>query len=104
MENARDRYKRLGGYIQEQEVATLLKGLGFTNMTQPCDELSGGWQMRGSFAKLLLSKPSLALLDEPSNHLDRSARAWLANYLKNYDGGAMVLVTHDVELLNETVQ
>ncbi len=100
LDNARENYERLGGYVQEQEVMTLLKGLGFTNMTQPCDELSGGWQMRVSFAKLLLSKPSLALLDEPSNHLDRSARAWLANYLKNYDGGAMVLVTHDVELLN----
>eukprot|EP00536_Pseudo-nitzschia_multiseries_P013219 jgi/Psemu1/261223/estExt_Genewise1Plus.C_5480026 len=100
LDRARDRYERVGGYVQEQEVATLLKGLGFTNMTQTCDELSGGWQMRVSFAKLLLSKPSLALLDEPSNHLDRSARAWLANYLKNYDAGAMVLVTHDVELLN----
>ena len=100
LDTARERYEQVGGYIQEQEVATLLQGLGFTNMTQPCNELSGGWQMRVSFAKLLLSKPSLALLDEPSNHLDRSARAWLANYLKNYDGGAMVLVTHDVELLN----
>mmetsp|Transcript_23652 Transcript_23652/g.49770 ORF Transcript_23652/g.49770 Transcript_23652/m.49770 type:complete len:802 (+) Transcript_23652:273-2678(+) len=100
LDDARDRYERVGGYVQEQEVSTLLKGLGFTNMTQTCDELSGGWQMRVSFAKLLLSKPSLALLDEPSNHLDRSARAWLANYLKNYDAGAMVLVTHDVELLN----
>jgi len=100
LDSARENYERLGGYVQEQEVTSLLKGLGFTNMTQPCDELSGGWQMRVSFAKLLLSKPSLALLDEPSNHLDRSARAWLANYLKNYDGGAMVLVTHDIELLN----
>jgi ATP-binding cassette subfamily F protein 3 len=97
---ARERYEMVGGYGQEQEVASLLKGLGFTNLTQTCDELSGGWQMRVSFAKLLLSKPSLALLDEPSNHLDRSARAWLANYLKTYDAGAMVLVTHDVELLN----
>jgi len=100
LDAARERYERVGGYVQEQEVSTLLKGLGFTNMTQPCDELSGGWQMRVSFAKLLLSKPSLALLDEPSNHLDRSARAWLANYLKKYEGGAMVLVTHDIELLN----
>jgi len=100
LDTARDRYERVGGYVQEQEVATLLKGLGFTNLTQTCDELSGGWQMRVSFAKLLLSKPSLALLDEPSNHLDRSARAWLANYLKTYDAGAMVLVTHDIELLN----
>ena len=89
----------MGGYIQEQEVHTLLQGLGFTNMTQLCSELSGGWQMRVSFAKMLLSKPSLCLLDEPSNHLDRSARKWLANYLKNYQDGALLLVTHDIELL-----
>ena len=100
LDAAREHYERVGGYVQEQEVTTLLKGLGFTNMTQTCDELSGGWQMRVSLAKLLLSKPSLALLDEPSNHLDRSARAWLANYLRSYNGGAMVLVTHDIELLN----
>jgi ATP-binding cassette subfamily F protein 3 len=80
-------------------VHTLLQGLGFTNMTQLCSELSGGWQMRVSFAKMLLSKPSLCLLDEPSNHLDRSARKWLANYLKNYNDGALLLVTHDIELL-----
>ena len=62
-------------------------------------ELSGGWQMRVSFARMLLSEPSLCLMDEPGNHLDRSARKWLAQYLRDYDGGAMVLVTHDVELL-----
>ncbi|OEU12139.1 P-loop containing nucleoside triphosphate hydrolase protein, partial [Fragilariopsis cylindrus CCMP1102] len=97
--DARQHYERVGGYIQEQEVHTLLQGLGFTNMTQLCSELSGGWQMRVSFAKMLLSKPSLCLLDEPSNHLDRSARKWLANYLKNYQDGALLLVTHDIELL-----
>jgi ATPase subunit of ABC transporter with duplicated ATPase domains len=46
-----------------------------------------------------LSQPSLLILDEPSNHLDVNARNWLANYLKTYDGGAMILVTHDVTLL-----
>jgi len=100
LEKAREHYERVGGYVQEKEVTTLLQGLGFTDFSQKCSDLSGGWQMRVSFAKLLLSKPSLCLLDEPSNHLDRSARAWLANYLKNYDAGAMILVTHDVELLN----
>jgi len=99
-ENARQNYERAGGYQQESEVVTLLKGLGFTNMTQLCSELSGGWQMRVSFAKMLLSKPSLCLLDEPSNHLDRSARKWLATYLKKYEEGALLLVTHDIELLN----
>ena len=56
--------------------------------------------MRVALARLLLlSKPSLLLLDEPSNHLDVNARQWLARYLKNYDSGAMILVTHDVDLL-----
>mmetsp|Transcript_18296 Transcript_18296/g.52867 ORF Transcript_18296/g.52867 Transcript_18296/m.52867 type:complete len:606 (+) Transcript_18296:41-1858(+) len=99
LDRATREYERVGGYEQEQEVASLLKGLGFQNLTQTCDTLSGGWQMRVSFAKTLLSKPNIVFLDEPGNHLDRSARQWLAQYLKNYDNGAMVLVTHDVELL-----
>ncbi|KAG7336663.1 ABC transporter, ATP-binding protein [Nitzschia inconspicua] len=99
LDQAMRRYEQLGGYEQEKQVGEMLHGLGFTNLTQLCNELSGGWQMRVSFAKLLLSKPSLALLDEPSNHLDRSARSWLAQYLRQYTDGAMILVTHDKELL-----
>ena len=37
--------------------------------------------MRIALARLLLSKPDLLLLDEPSNHLDSAARAWLADFL-----------------------
>jgi ATP-binding cassette subfamily F protein 3 len=51
---------------------------------------------------LLLSKPSLLLLDEPSNHLDSSARNWLGKYIANYDG-SVVLVSHDVGLLDASV-
>ena len=99
LDRATEQYESVGGYQQEQQVSSMLKGLGFVNMTQPCNELSGGWQMRVSLAKTLLSQPTLCLLDEPSNHLDRPARQWLARYLSNYDSGAMILVTHDVELL-----
>jgi ATPase subunit of ABC transporter with duplicated ATPase domains len=101
LDAATARYEAVGGYTQEQTVATVLRGLGFdTNFrNRRCDELSGGWQMRVALARLLLSQPSLLILDEPSNHLDVNARNWLANYLKMYDGGAMILVTHDVTLL-----
>lgn len=93
-------YDAIDGPKQEQKVATVLNGLGFVDTNMRCDELSGGWQMRVAFARLLLSEPSLCLMDEPSNHLDKSAMKWLARYLKNYDGdGSMVLVTHNVDLL-----
>jgi len=100
LDRAVQNFERVGGYTQEEEVSAMLKGLGFQDMDQPCSALSGGWKMRVSFAKTLLSKPSLCVLDEPGNHLDRNARQWLAQYLKNYEDGAMILVTHDIELLN----
>ena len=100
LDRAMQRFESVGGYTQEQKVSTILKGLGFNDLEKRCDELSGGWQMRVAFAKLLLSEPKLCLMDEPGNHLDQSARKWLANYLKTYDGdGTLILVTHDVQLL-----
>jgi ATP-binding cassette, subfamily F, member 3 len=100
LDEATARFEALGGYQQEQKVATVLKGLGFANLEQTCDQLSGGWQMRVALARLLLSEPALCLLDEPGNHLDAAAKAWLATYLDNYNGrGALILVTHDASLL-----
>lgn len=100
LDRATTRYEALGGYTTEQKVATVLKGLGFNDVKIRCDELSGGWQMRVAFAKLLLSEPKLCLMDEPGNHLDAAARKWLGNYLSTYDGeGTMILVTHDTQLL-----
>jgi ATPase subunit of ABC transporter with duplicated ATPase domains len=100
LERATTRFELIDGYKQEQKVASVLKGLGFTNFEMRCHELSGGWQMRVAFARLLLSEPTLCLMDEPSNHLDAAAKKWLAKYLATYDGdGAMILVTHDVDLL-----
>eukprot|EP00986_Skeletonema_menzelii_P003637 scaffold1151_cov144-Skeletonema_menzelii.AAC.4 len=60
------------------------------------------WMNQIGLAKLLLSKPDLLLLDEPSNHLDSSARDWLATYLSNYDG-SILLVSHDISLLTKSV-
>jgi len=101
---AQEGFEQLGGYEQEQLVDTVLKGLGFEpeDSDRLCSDFSGGWQMRIALARLLLSKPSLLLLDEPSNHLDSSARDWLGKYIANYDG-SVVLVSHDVSLMDASV-
>jgi ATPase subunit of ABC transporter with duplicated ATPase domains len=62
LDAATQRFESVGGYTQEQTVSSVLKGLGFEDMNQRCDELSGGWQMRVALARLLLSQPTLLLL------------------------------------------
>jgi len=101
---AQEDFEMLGGYEQEQMVDTVLKGLGFEpeDSEQLCSDFSGGWQMRIALARLLLSAPSLLLLDEPSNHLDSAAKDWLGKYISKYDG-TVVLVSHDVTLMDASV-
>jgi len=101
---AQARFEDLGGFTQDQDVDQVLKGLGFqpSDSDRLCSDFSGGWQMRIALARLLLSQPDLLLLDEPSNHLDSSARDWLATYLSKYQG-SILLVSHDVTLLTKSV-
>lgn len=83
---------------------SILRGLGFkdTDFERDCGEFSGGWQMRIALAKLLLREPEVLLLDEPTNHLDLQSQRWMEQYLRTYRG-AIVLISHDVALLDALV-
>jgi ATP-binding cassette subfamily F protein 3 len=98
-------FRLQGGYTLDARVGTVLHGLGFSrsDWNRPCEEFSGGWQMRIALAKLLLQQPSLLLLDEPTNHLDLEARNWLEAYLQGYPS-ALVMVSHDRYFLDATVR
>ena len=99
------RYLALDGYTKEARAGSVLGGLAFPRCDwhRPCEEFSGGWQMRIALAKLLLEKPNLLLLDEPTNHLDLEARNWLESYLESYPH-AYVVVSHDRFFLDSTVR
>ncbi|EPS98082.1 hypothetical protein FOMPIDRAFT_1037646 [Fomitopsis schrenkii] len=81
--------------------AALLAGLGFSEADQsrPTRAFSGGWRMRLALARALFVKPALLLLDEPSNHIDLNALAWLEDYLQTWPG-TLLVVSHDRAFLD----
>jgi ATP-binding cassette, subfamily F, member 3 len=99
-----DRFRAEDGYSIELRIATVLRGLGFSqeDFARPTETFSGGWQMRIALARLLLGRPGLLLLDEPTNHLDLDARNWLEDYLASYPH-AVILVSHDRFFLDAVV-
>ena len=67
---------------------------------QKIGELSEGQQSRLVFAMICMQRPNLLLLDEPTNHLDLEAIDALAEAIKRYNGG-LVLVSHDFRLIDQ---
>ena len=80
----------------DAEVEKILLGLGFQreDFGRPTAEFSGGWRMRIELAKILLKKPDLILLDEPTNHMDIESIQWLEEFLIN-SAKAVILISHD---------
>ncbi len=80
----------------EAEVEKVLSGLGFEreDFTRQTSEFSGGWRMRIELAKILLRKPDLILLDEPTNHMDIESIQWLEDFLLT-QAKAVVVISHD---------
>ncbi len=98
------RFEELGGYALESRAREVLAGLGFSQAMMDGDVglLSGGWKMRVALARILLMRPDVMLLDEPSNHLDLESLIWLEQFLVNYDG-ALLMTSHDREFMNRIV-
>ena len=100
-----EQFEVLEGYTLQARAEEILEGIGFStnDLKRPLREFSGGWRMRVMLAKLLLEKPSLLMLDEPTNHLDLPSIQWVENYLRSYEG-AFIIVSHDQQFLNNTVE
>ncbi|MGE5393753.1 MAG: ABC-F family ATP-binding cassette domain-containing protein [Candidatus Saccharibacteria bacterium] len=80
----------------DAEIEKILMGLGFTreDFQRPTSEFSGGWRMRIELAKILLQKPDLILLDEPTNHMDIESIQWLEEFLIS-TAKAVIVISHD---------
>ena len=98
---AQARFEELDGYALEGRAREALSGLGFSQEMMDGDvgALSGGWKMRVALARILLMRPDVMLLDEPSNHLDLESLIWLEQFLRGYEG-ALLMTSHDREFMN----
>jgi ATPase subunit of ABC transporter with duplicated ATPase domains len=98
------RFEELDGYALESRAREVLGGLSFDQdmMDGDVGALSGGWKMRVALARILLMRPDVMLLDEPSNHLDLESLIWLEQFLKGYDG-ALMMTSHDRAFMNRII-
>jgi ATP-binding cassette subfamily F protein 3 len=94
----------ISAHSAEARAGAILHGLGFSSADQlrPCSDFSGGWRMRAALAATLFAEPDLLLLDEPTNYLDLEGAMWLETHLRKFPG-AVLLISHDRELLNSAV-
>lgn len=96
-------------HLQDAKIRSTAYGLGFSesDLDKQCGNFSGGWQMRGALARLLLTQPDVLLLDEPTNHLDVEGVEWLESFLLDFHG-AVLIISHDRtfldRILNRTVE
>ena len=95
------RFEELDGYALEARAREVLAGLSFSQEMMDSDvgALSGGWKMRVALARILLMRPDVMLLDEPSNHLDLESLIWLEKFLQGYEG-ALLMTSHDRAFMN----
>ena len=91
-----EKYYAIEEINYDAEVEKALIGLGFKreDFNKPTSEFSGGWRMRIELAKILLQKPDLILLDEPTNHADIESVVWLEDFLLN-KAKAVMVISHD---------
>jgi ATP-binding cassette subfamily F protein 3 len=101
MGDVQTEFEKRGGYDLQPRAEEVLTGLGIMPADHHKDlgEFSGGWKMRIALARVLVTKPDLIIMDEPTNYLDMETILWLEEWLKNYEG-AIFMTTHDRDFMN----
>lgn len=103
-QTAMDAWVAAGGPGLAGEARALLASLGIhgADLALSTDSLSGGQRKLVALAACLIAQPDLLLLDEPETHLDAQRRAQMEQMVADFPG-AVVVVSHDRYLLDETV-
>lgn len=94
--------KEIDGVINEQHIRSVASGFLITqeHIHSRIGSLSEGQKGLVSFARLVLQKPGLLILDEPTNHINFRHLPRIAEALNNYKG-MMILVSHVPDFVSQ---
>lgn len=95
-ETVRDHFGKLFPDMNEKDLRATLGAylFGKSLAQQKISSLSGGEKARLVLAEMLTSRPNFLILDEPTNHMDISAKETLESAFRAYKG-TMLFVSHD---------
>lgn len=101
MGDAQTEFEKRGGYDLQTRAEEVLTGLGISpeEHSKMIEEFSGGWKMRIALARVLVMRPDLIIMDEPTNYLDMETILWLEEWLQSFEG-AIFMTTHDRDFMN----
>ncbi len=102
MAELQDKIDAVDGWTLDNQLEIAMEALRCPPGDWPVTDLSGGEKRRVALTRLLIQKPSILLLDEPTDHLDAESVEWLENHLKEY-AGAVLMITHDRYFLDNVV-
>ncbi|HET6622349.1 MAG TPA: ABC-F family ATP-binding cassette domain-containing protein [Candidatus Saccharimonadales bacterium] len=98
---ALQRFDDKGFYQIEEKVTRELDNFQLPDIAhRPFSSLSGGQKRLVEVVKVMHSEAQLALIDEPTNHMDYVAKAQFIDWLKSASE-AMLIITHDRDVLRE---
>lgn len=85
------------------EIMKMFKGLELkVALDHDPRTLSGGQKTKLALARALFENPDILMLDEPTNFMDVSGKAWVMRFLANYHG-AVIVISHDLELMDQSL-
>ena len=92
-----------GGYSKEQRrmAEETMRSIGIDDMKhRPVKALSGGELQRVLFARALVSRPEVLVLDEPDNFVDDDFETFMYDTIRSVNkDAAVIMVSHDTDFV-----
>jgi len=99
---ALERFDQKGFYQVEEKIERELSNFqldGYGN--RKISSLSGGQKRLVEIVKIMHSEAHLALIDEPTNHMDYVAKQQFIDWMNSQPHQAMLIITHDRDVLGQ---